>query len=313
VNPHCAWIIDKPVGESSTHYVQEIRKRIAEEWNIPFKEITIGHGGTLDPFASGVLVILSGLATRLSEIYLKGDKEYRATAHLGTSTTTADNTGVILKQDSKVQALTVLQWQTLADTFVGKDYLQTPPQYSAKKVDGVPAYKHARAGESITLAPKIQKIKSLQILSASDTELEFSVHCSSGTYIRTLAEDLAAKAGTLAHLTALRRTKKAGLSIDQATPFDAPNLKHSQIPFHQLGQGLPVAQISSTLVRGIFLGSSDAIHESLAALSSKDATQSQYALIKHQNLTVALAHSVSGQWYFQRAFPLVYTVPGTAA
>ncbi len=305
---HCAFVIDKPVGESSTHYVQAVRRRLSSEWNIPFREITIGHGGTLDPFASGVLVVLCGFATRLSEIYLKGDKEYLATARLGTKTTTADNTGEALQVDESGAApLSLSDWQQLADQFLKSPYLQTPPQYSSKKVDGVAAYVHARAGQEVKLQPKLQKIHRLQILSATSEELVFSVTCASGTYVRTLAEDLAERGGKLAHLTALRRTKKAEFTLQEAASMEALRLHQDQVPFHHLGRDLLVKEMSKRQVQGIFLGDQKVIAESISNLGlTGSAPSSEYALLKHQGQTVALAHFSNGHWNFQRAFPLAF-------
>lgn len=305
---HCAFVIDKPVGESSTHYVQATRKKIASEWGIPFRDITIGHGGTLDPFASGVLVVLCGFATRLSEIYLKGDKEYLATVCLGTKTATADRTGtILLTEQEHAKNHSLLEWQAFADHFAANPYLQMPPQYSAKKVDGIPAYQHARAGQEVALAPKLQKIRSIKILSATQHEMQFSVTCASGTYIRTLAEDLAERGGRLAHLTELRRTRKAEFTLNHATTFDAFQLDQHAIPFHALGSDLQETEISAAQVAGIFQGDQRTIQESVARLNRIPPDQdSEYALLRHRNQTIALAHSAQGVWQFQRAFPLAY-------
>jgi tRNA pseudouridine55 synthase len=178
----------------------------------------VGHAGTLDPMAEGVLPVLLGRATRLADLIQHGRKTYVATARLGASTDTDDAEGTVILEQA-VPVLTEALLETVFDRFRG-DILQTPPQYSALKVAGQRAYAVARAGGEVNLAPRPVSVYALRLLGWTPPELAFEVTCSRGTYIRALARDIAVELGTLGHLTKLVRTQVGPFRIEAALTLD---------------------------------------------------------------------------------------------
>ncbi|MEX1248984.1 MAG: tRNA pseudouridine(55) synthase TruB [Anaerolineales bacterium] len=199
-------VVDKPVGLTSHDVVQIIRRGTGIR--------RAGHTGTLDPRASGVLVVLIGPAVRLSEFISAEDKRYQATIRLGSSTDTFDSEGVTTQPEVPVN-VTREQFSELLQQFVG-EIEQTPPPYSAVKVQGQRAYELARRGEEVDLAPRIIHVHSLELLEWAAPEVVVDVHCSSGTYIRSLANDIGETLGTGAHLVGLRRTRSGRFTLRDA-------------------------------------------------------------------------------------------------
>ena len=253
-------LIDKPAGISSFGVVAKVRNQLKNEFG---HKVKVGHTGTLDPFATGLLILLSGKMTKKSNEFLKLDKVYEATLKLGYTSTTGDPEGEIsenifsehselfpmekasdspdfynisplknsasnasLKNFSEAENVVKMtpreyylrSEKTLSEileSFVGK-ITQTPPKFSAIKINGQRAYKLARQGKDFEIPSRQVEIYSIEILDYNYPELKIRVHCSSGTYIRTLAEDIGRKLGTGAYLTALRRTKIGNFNIQDA-------------------------------------------------------------------------------------------------
>lgn len=216
-------LIDKPTGISSFGAVAKIRARLRDEFG---HKVKVGHTGTLDPFATGLLILLSGKMTKKSSEFLKLDKEYLATLKLGYTSSTGDPEGEIepyqARQDISFEdhklgraplSVSEEEISTVLGSFMGK-IEQTPPKFSAIKINGQRAYKLARKGQDFEIPSRQVEIYSIDILDYHYPELTIKVHCSSGTYIRTLAEDIGKKLGTGAYLTALRRTKIGKYSIN---------------------------------------------------------------------------------------------------
>ena len=201
-------VVDKPVGMTSHDVVQVIRRGT----NIR----RAGHTGTLDPRASGVLVVLIGPAVRLSEYVAASDKRYQAVIMLGTTTDTYDADGKTLS--SSPVNITEEQFDTELQKFVGQ-IEQVPPPYSAIKVQGHKAYELARKGEEVELEPRIINVYSLELLEWAPPEVVIDVNCSSGTYVRSLVNDLGARLGCGATLTGLRRTKSGRFTLRDAVPL----------------------------------------------------------------------------------------------
>jgi tRNA pseudouridine55 synthase len=178
----------------------------------------VGHAGTLDPMAEGVLPILLGRATRLADYVQLGRKTYVATVQLGTATDTDDAEGTVIAQSS-VPPLSEPRLEETLSAFRG-EILQTPPQYSALKVAGQRAYAVARAGREVALAARPVTIDDLQVQIWSATELTLEVTCSKGTYIRALARDIAIALGTLGHLSALVRRRVGPFDLSDALTPD---------------------------------------------------------------------------------------------
>ncbi len=204
-----ALVIDKPVGMTSHDVVQAIRNGTGLR--------RAGHTGTLDPRASGVLVILVGPAVSLSEYVSASDKRYQAIIRLGGTTDTYDAEGKFTptKDPAKV---TEEEFEEALKTFVG-EIEQTPPPYSAVKVQGRKAYEMARKGEEVALEPRTITVHHLEVLEWTPPEVVIDVHCSSGTYVRSLANDLGKKLGSGAYLVGLRRTKSGKFTLRDAVPL----------------------------------------------------------------------------------------------
>ncbi len=203
--------VDKPEGPTSHDIVARARRALHQR--------RIGHTGTLDPFASGLLLLCIGRATRLAE-YLTGlDKTYRATARLGTATDTDDRTGQVLAVSDAWRGLMAAQVEEAVRSLAGRQ-LQVPPVYSAKKVEGERMYERARRGAAVALPPVPVTLHRIEVLGLDLPDVELEVECSSGTYIRALARDLGERLGTGAHLTALRRTRVGSLDVAGALPVE---------------------------------------------------------------------------------------------
>jgi len=207
-------LIDKPAGITSFGVVARVRRKLSEQAR---KRIKVGHTGTLDPFATGLMVILTGKKTKDALVYSKSDKVYEATIKLGATSTTGDPEGIISSNSGRLVPDKSQIEQTL-NSFVG-EITQIPPIYSAIKVDGERAYKLARKGRTPKIPERKVTIYSLELLSYSYPELKIRTHVSSGTYIRSLAEDIGRKLGTGAYTTELRRTKIGKYDIKDALPL----------------------------------------------------------------------------------------------
>src|SRR5512136_2342677 len=202
-------VVDKPVGMTSHDVVQAIRTGTGLR--------RAGHTGTLDPRASGVLVILVGPAVRLSEFVSASDKRYQAIIRLGSTTDTFDADGKFTRANEPVN-VTEEQFEEVLTRFIG-EIEQTPPPYSAVKVHGRKAYEMAREGEEVDLAPRKIQVHHLEVLEWAPPEVVIDVHCSSGTYVRSLANDVGNALGCGAYLVGLRRTKSGRFSLRDAVPL----------------------------------------------------------------------------------------------
>ncbi|UCF28168.1 MAG: tRNA pseudouridine(55) synthase TruB [Chloroflexota bacterium] len=202
-------VIDKPIGLTSHDVVQIIRRGTGIR--------RAGHTGTLDPRASGVLVVLIGPAVRLSEYVSASDKRYQATIRLGSSTDTYDAEGMVTSE-SPANHVTEERFDEILQTYVG-EIEQVPPPYSAVKVKGKKAYEMARKGEQVDLEPRKIQVYSLDILEWDPPEVVIDAYCSSGTYVRSLANDLGESLGTGAYLIGLRRTKSGRFTLREAVPL----------------------------------------------------------------------------------------------
>ena len=230
-------IVDKPIGKTSFDIIRDVRKK----YNIK----KVGHIGTLDPMASGVLPVLIGNATKLSDYLMHHDKEYIATLHLGQSTDTGDSEGSIIDEVSVSPNIFSLDnnnnyniIQDVLNSFFGESD-QIPPMYSALKVNGKKLYELARQGQIVDRKSRKINIYNINLLSVDKekNEFTFSVTCSKGTYIRVLCEDIAKKLGTLGFMSSLKRTRVGNFKIEDSGKFidlkdifpDIPNIKVSNL------------------------------------------------------------------------------------
>ncbi len=214
-------LLDKPAGISSNRALQIVKRLFGAK--------KAGHTGSLDPFATGLLPICFGEATKVSAFLLDADKTYLATARLGVATTTADTEGEV-RETLPVPALQEADILATLEKFTGPQS-QVPHMYSALKRDGKKLYELARKGIEVERAARDITLHKLQLVSWQSPDLSFEVSCSKGTYIRVLAEDLAKDFGTCAHLQQLRRTKAGDFSVDQAVSIDTlePLLEETQL------------------------------------------------------------------------------------
>jgi tRNA pseudouridine55 synthase len=262
-----ALIIDKPADFTSHDVVARVRKIIGER--------RVGHTGTLDPFATGVLVILVGRATRLAQFLSDSEKEYEALIRFGYRTDTGDVTGSRIEAASTTEALrsTEIHGEEIEDAlakFRG-EIEQTPPMYSAKKIGGRKLYELARRGEEVERKPVRVRISEFECMSregelvkSSDdgtNDLTVRVVCSAGTYIRTLAEDLGKQLGTGAHLAELRRTRAGKFKIEDAitleqleAALESGSITKQLIAPHDALAHLPSVALSEVDLRRILNG-----------------------------------------------------------
>jgi tRNA pseudouridine55 synthase len=224
-------LVDKPSGPTSHDIVAKIRHR--------FRIAKVGHGGTLDPMATGLLILLLGKGTKISERVMGHDKTYEATLRLGIETDSQDADGQIVAEKDAA-AITAAQVAEQMKLRLG-DQMQMPPMVSAIKIQGVPLYKLARKGETVERPPKLIHVYRFELLDFTPPDARFVVECTKGTYIRTLAHDIGQALGVGAHLVQLRRTKIGQFDVAHASTLDdllaLPTLEGKILP---LAAALPL-------------------------------------------------------------------------
>lgn len=283
-------VVDKPVGMTSHDVVQVVRKGTGIR--------RAGHTGTLDPRASGVLVILVGPAVRLSEYVSASDKRYQATLRLGSTTDTYDAEGVTTEPVA-VDHLTEEAFEEALKQFEG-EIDQVPPPYSAVKVKGKKAYEMARKGEPVKLEPRKIQVYSLELLEWAPPEAVIDVYCSSGTYVRSLANDLGRDLGVGAHLVGLRRTKSGQFSLRDAVSlrrleeaFDAGNWYQFLIPAAEALADWPSIELDPDQVEKVRHG-----HRVPADPDAEGMARG----ISSQGDLVALLEVIDGEWQPRKVF-----------
>ncbi len=205
------FLLDKPEGLTSHDVVERVRKTTGVS--------RIGHSGTLDPMATGLLLLCAGGAARLQGFFTMMDKSYEGTIRLGRATATYDREGETVGPDRDYTAVTAEAIEDAAAAFRG-EFLQSPPPYSAKKIGGRKFYEMARKGESVPSLPKTVRVSELRFGRIEDGLLPFSISCTSGTYIRSIASELGEKLGCGAHLAALRRSRIGVFSASDAVTLE---------------------------------------------------------------------------------------------
>lgn len=206
-------VINKEKGCTSHDIVYKVKKMFNTK---------VGHTGTLDPNATGVLPILLGKGTKISKYLIEHDKEYEVVLQLGVKTTTADEEGEIIEEKEVLkESLEQLEIERILKSFIGK-IKQMPPKYSAIKVNGRKLYEYARKGQEVEIKPREVEIYNIEItnIQKEKKQIEFKVSCSKGTYIRTLCEDIAEKMRTVGYMKELKRTKVGNFNIKQAITLE---------------------------------------------------------------------------------------------
>jgi len=238
-------VIDKPAGLTSHDVVQRVR-RIA-------KQRRVGHLGTLDPLATGVLPIALGEATKLSQLLTHGAKSYRGKLQLGVETTTYDREGEVVAERAGPWPTRAVLEKSLGE-FLG-EIDQVPPPYSAVKQGGETAYRRARRGEEVVLDPRRVTVSRLELTLYEPPVVALEVDCSAGTYLRSMAHDLGAALGTGAHLSELCRTRSGPFTLEQAVTLEAlealgPDVESRVIPM-LAATGLPTFDVDARVARRV--------------------------------------------------------------
>ena len=239
-------VVDKPAGPTSHDVVDHVRRSLRLK--------RAGHTGTLDPFATGVLPVCVGKATRLARFLAAGEKTYRATARLGFATTTDDGTGAPLSAPREV-SVDRAQVEAAARTLVGEQ-MQVPPAYSAKRSGGERLYDLARRGVAVERLPVRVVVYALEVRGVDGAEVEMEVRCAAGTYVRALARDLGERLGTGAHLVALRRTRSGTFGEEAAVGWDDVPIRGREalLPMAALLPELPAVTVTDEGERALRFG-----------------------------------------------------------
>jgi len=296
-----AVVINKPPGITSHDVVAEVRKILMTH--------QVGHLGTLDPIATGVLPLLVGRATRLAQFYGARRKRYEGSIRFGFATNTYDADGTPLGEDRR-PALSREQLQPLFEEFTGC-FEQMPPPFSAKKIRGVPAHELARQHKPVELKPVQVEVYEFRLLEAAGCEARFTIECSPGTYIRSLAHDLGQKLGCGAHLARIVRTASGEFTLDQATTIEELRAKalagdpsRCLIPVEKLLADLPHVMVNPLVERKIKHGASFEINpamihagESLGDLDREGWKPSRLRIFNQSRHLVAIGQAIVPRVY----------------
>jgi len=281
---HGVLVIDKPAGVSSAMAVERVRRDLRID--------RAGHGGTLDPIATGVLPICVGAGTKLAQFLLADDKAYEAEGVLGIETDTLDRTGrVIGERDVSVTRDAML---AVLAAHLGEQ-TQIPPMYSAIKQGGVRLYRRARAGEEVERTPRPIRIDRLELLAFEPPRFRIAITCSKGTYIRSLVADIGRALAAGAHLAELRRTRSGKFTIDQAVTLD--RLAEATLIPPALATDLPSVTVPRALVAQVHSG----VQLPVTAFGADGLARFQ--LVDEDGQLLAIAHPLAGRTVYDRGFP----------
>jgi len=281
---HGVLVIDKPAGVSSAMAVERVRRDLRID--------RAGHGGTLDPLATGVLPICVGAGTKLAQFLLADDKAYEAEGLLGVETDTLDRTGRVISE----RAVHVTRDALLAvlAAHLGEQ-AQVPPMYSAIKQGGVRLYHRARAGEEVERAPRQIRIDRLEVLAFAPPRFRIAIACSKGTYVRSLVADIGSALGAGAHLTELRRTRSGKFTIEQAVPLD--RLAEATLIPPAQATDLPSVTVPRALVAQVMSG------VQLPVTAFGAGGLERFQLVDEAGQLLAVAHPQAGRTVYDRVFP----------
>ncbi len=240
-------LLDKPSEMTSHDCVASVRKLCPGKTKV-------GHGGTLDPFCTGLLLILVGKCTRLASFFQGMGKAYEGIIRFGEGTDSFDRDGKVTAT-GPTPKLSAGEWQDLANGFVGSS-LQIPPAFSAKRIGKVRAYELARRGETPKLAPQEITIYDFNVSPLTERDLHFRLHCSTGTYVRAIARDIGERAGSPAHCFQLCRTEVGAFSVQNTNKLDQPFEPRGFIPFDDVDLAIPILAINQREEKLVIFGRS---------------------------------------------------------
>ena len=283
-------LLAKPAGQTSFQSLGEVKRRLGTG--------RVGHAGTLDKFAEGLLVVLAGRMTRLSAFAASLDKEYVAVVFFGRTTDTLDPEGCVTATGTVPSRAEI---EGALSHFKGT-ILQTPPAYSAVHVDGTRAYKSARAGEPVVIPPRLVTIDKLDLIDFTSPEATFRVCCSKGTYIRSLARDIAQSLGTCAFVSGLRRVRIGGFLLDQAKPPDQFDPEKDLLPperFFEAAPGLGRLIVKDSWAARVGNG----FPLDAEAFEVAPDADGLFGAFSRSGTLLAVAEKRSGGWRYAAAFP----------
>ncbi len=312
---HGALLIDKPAGISSFGIIEQIQKTMRARWGWKRSELPkMGHGGTLDPFATGLIVLGVGRGVKLSRYFLGSEKTYEGVFKFGETTASGDPTNEVTERCEQLPESRE-RLQILASQLCAQDYLQTPPMHSAKKVDGKRLYELARQGLEVEREARACRLTNFEIGALEGVHATFKVSCSSGTYIRTLAQDLGRLAGSLGMLESLRRTASGNFEVQDARPlseileivgsgdWESLLVSRAFVPFREVMLRYPHAMATVTEAQMIRRGRQEALDGILSR--SRDAqSRAPFLAIFEETAgsLVAVARKENHLWNLERVF-----------
>ncbi len=300
-----ALFIHKSAGVTSFDVIRRLQKML------PYRnEVKLGHGGTLDPFATGLLIVLVGRGVKLAQYFLHSKKAYEGRIQFGLTTIPGDPTAPVSER-SDVFPTSLEEIQSKATEFTQDSYWQTPPMHSAKKLNGKPLYELARQGIEVEREPKLCQIHHYEILSYSSPFSDFRVQCSSGTYIRTLTQDLAKKLGTVGLLETLHRTGSGRFHINHSQSLEDIQAEVEKgrrwneldcwVPFDQLLDSYPRIDITSEEYQALCHGKQEILKQILGRAPEVSDLE-KYWVFYHSNALAAIARKDRGTWGLERVF-----------
>lgn len=287
IAPNGWLILNKPVGISSTFAGSKIKRIL--------KQKKIGHAGTLDPFASGILPLALGEATKTMPFIMNCKKIYEFTLSFGTQTSTDDTEGSTIATATHIP--THLDITNIIPKFIGK-ISQIPPKYAAIKIDGKAAYKRSRNGEEVTMPARIIEICSLELNSFENNYAKFTVCCGTGTYVRSLGRDIALALGTVGHLTALKRTAvgpftlQNSISLEKLIEMGNTQASFALLPIGAVLDDIPAVTVSNKEVEHIRFGRAVVVNT----------TNHDNVSLWCDTQLIALGHTIDGMFHPNRVF-----------
>ncbi|MCM2323449.1 MAG: tRNA pseudouridine(55) synthase TruB [Oligoflexia bacterium] len=309
-----ALLINKSAGISSFGVVEHLQRQLMDREKLRKRELPkIGHGGTLDPFATGLLIVCVGRAVKLARYFLGSDKEYEGTIRFGETTVPGDPTAPVSERSEHLPA-SLEEIQEVATRLTLQPYLQTPPMHSAKKKDGKPLYELARQGIEVEREPKACQLHSFKILSYEEPRATFRLSCSSGTYVRTLSQDLGKLLGSVALLETLNRSASGvfrctnALTLEQVDAAAAAGQRWDElpnwIPFDRLLEGFDHAEATEEEARALFEGRQNVLFNILKRVqpgTARNEEQTRIVIYSRGSL-IAIADRAGGQLGLERVF-----------
>jgi len=285
---HGVLLVDKPEGITSAEVVRRIKRKVGGK---------VGHLGTLDPFATGLLPLCLGEATKIAQFLNAADKTYEGTIRLGFATDTADRTGEV-REERPVPDFADAGLSAVAEKLCG-DSMQTPPMYSAIKRDGVPLYKLAREGVEVERDARAISIHELSLRRVDESNIWFRVACSKGTYVRVLAEDIGRELGTVAHLAELRRLTFGAFRLDQgAVDADAWDASRPAglLSIREALADLPSVTLPERCQTAVRRGQAWVLNE----LAPDPPSSARALLVGESGDPIAVVEQSGGKWRFAR-------------